>query len=129
MDINTIDGSELLYRVIKKSDSSFSMLGKLAPALFIDSRGLSVDRDGGREESEIIESFRKRFGKKDEYMSSVKISAENCIKAETYPNPVNNHRNKYHAEIHDSKEKVEISVYKAMKLASLCEVCEYKKTV
>lgn len=122
MLLDNIDDSELLYRMVKKSDPDGFINGEPTPALFIDPKGLSVDRDGERDESDIIESFRNRFDKNGGYGRAVKITAAKCRDIGTYPNPINNKKNKYHAEIHESEEIVEISLIKAMKLASACTV-------
>ena len=86
----------------------------------MDKSGASVDRDGGRSEEEIIENFKWRFRKKDDYKTSVKISAQQCRNSDTFPNPIGNHKNPYHAEIWDSEDERVISLFKAMKLAQLC---------
>lgn len=120
MDLNNIADSEILYRMVKKSDPNGFINGKPTAALFMDKSGASVDRDGGRSEEEIIENFKWRFRKKDDYKTSVKISAQQCRNSDTFPNPIGNHKNPYHAEIWDSEDERVISLFKAMKLARLC---------
>lgn len=100
MKIDEIEDCEKLYRVVRKSSPDAFINGKPTAALFIDSNGLSVDRDGDRDEKDIIDSFVTRFGKRNDYGNAVKISAGDCRKIGTYPNPINNHKNRYHAEIH-----------------------------
>lgn len=122
MNKNKIDDSEILYRVIRKSyPNTFSRTGKLLGAVFIDPKGASVERDGGRKEPDIIESLKKRF-KNNDYDCSAKITAFGCRKANTFPNPVGNQKNEYHAEIWESETQQEISLAKAMQLASLCTI-------
>lgn len=89
--------------------------------MFMDENGVSVDRDGGRLEEEIVEKFKWRFRKKEDYKTAVKISAGECRDIETFPNPVGNHSNQYHAEIWDSEDTRLISLFKAIKLAQLCK--------
>ena len=120
MDLNNIADSEILYRMVKKFDPNGFINGKPTAALFMDKSGASVDRDGGRSEEEIIENFKWRFRKKDDYKTSVKISARQCRNSDTFPNPIGNHKNPYHAEIWDSEDERVISLFKAMKLAQLC---------
>lgn len=122
MKLDEISDCEVLYRVARKSDPDGFIDGKPTAALFIDAKGASVDRDGGRKEKEIIDSFIDRFGKRDDYGNAVKIQAGICREIGTYPNPVGNNRNKYHAEIHESKEEKEISFLKALQLASRCDI-------
>lgn len=122
MDLSNIDDTEILYRVVRKSYPDGFIGGKPTAALFIDAGGVSVDRDGGRAEDIIISTFKKRFSKEDDYKTSVKINAGVCRAIGTYPNPVHNGRNKYHAEIHESATIVEITLLKAMQLASKCRI-------
>lgn len=124
MNLNQIDNSETLFRVVRKSDPNGFIDGKPTAALFIDPRGTSVDRDGGRKESEIIDSFRKRFDKRDDYDKAVKIGAGTCRAIGTYLNPIGNTRNKYHAEIWESEKEPVISLLKAIRLAAECKTVE-----
>ncbi len=121
MDLNNITDSEILYRVVKKSDPDGFIDGKPTAALFMDKSGVSVDRDGGRTEEDIIENFKWRFRKKEDYKTAVKISAGECRNIETFPNPIGNKKNQYHAEIWDSEDKQAISFFKAIRLAQLCK--------
>lgn len=121
MDLDNITDSEILYRMVKKSDPDGFINGKPTAALFMDENGASVGRDGGRTEEDIIEKFKWRFRKKDDYKTAVKISAGECRSVETFPNPIGNHKNPYHAEIWDSEEQQLISLFKAIKLAQLCK--------
>lgn len=121
MDLDNIEDSEILYRVVKRSDPDAFINGKPSAALFMDENGASVDRDGGRTEEEIVKTFKWRFRKREDYKTAVKIGAGECRSAETYPNPIGNHKNKYHAEIWDSEDKRMISFIKAIKLAQLCK--------
>lgn len=122
MDLNKIENHEVLYRVVRKSYPDAFVNGKPTAALFMDPNGASVERDGDRSESEIIDCCRKRFGKRDDYHTAVKITAGECRKVNTYPNPIHNHKNRYHAEIHDSEQSIEIELLKAMQLAAICQV-------
>lgn len=122
MDLNKIENYELLYRVVRKTYPEAFINGKPTAALFMDPGGASVERDGGRSDDEIIAISKFRFGRRDDYENVVKITAGECREVNTYPNPVNNRKNKFHAEIHDSEDVVEIELLKAMQLASLCRV-------
>lgn len=121
MDLNKIENSEVLYRVVRESNPNGFINGKPSAALFLDARGTSVERDGERDEDEIIDAFRKRFRKND-YKTSVKVTAEECRTIGTYPNPIGNKRNMYHAEVHESETEVYVSLVKAMQLATKCKV-------
>lgn len=118
MNENRIEDHEILYRVVKRSYPDAFINGKPSGALFIDSNGASVDRDGGRDEKTVVDSLKQRFRK--EYKTSVYILAAQCREAGTFPVP-NRTKNKYHGEIHESKDEVEISLLKALKLAAICQ--------
>ena len=122
MDLHKIEDNEMLYRVVRKSYPDSFIDGKPTAALFIDSKGVSVDRDGGRTEDQIVNSFKDRFERYDDFGHAVKISAGTCRKIGTYPNPVGNKKNKYHAEIHEAENEVQISFLKAIKLANECQI-------
>ncbi len=117
MDLERIDDSEILYRTVRESYPNAFINGKPTAAIFISNGGTSVDRDGGRDESVIIEQCKWRF---KDYKSTVKISAKQCRDAGTFLNPEKTKRNPYHAGIYDSKAEDEVSFSKAMMLASLC---------
>lgn len=124
MDLNKIENNEILYRVVRNSYPDAFVNGKPTAALFMDSCGASVERDGGRSEEVIVTVCRSRFGRREDYKTAVKITAGECRSVNTYPNPVNNHKNKHHAEIHDSEQTVEIGLLKAMQLAAMCREVE-----
>lgn len=126
MDLNVIEEHETLYRVVRNSYPNAFINNQPTAALFMDPEGASVERDGERAERDIIIQCRKRFGKRDDYKTTVKLTAGECVSVGTYPNPIHNHKNKFHAEIHDSDSVVEICLLKAMQLAALCrEVPRY----
>ena len=93
MELDKIKDSEILYRVVRKSDPDGFVDGKPTAALFMDKKGTSVDRDGGRAEQKIIEKFKWRFRKSNDYKTAVKISAGECRSVNTYPNPIGNNVN------------------------------------
>ena len=67
MELDKIEDSELLYRVVRESDPVGFVDGKPTAPLFMDKKGASVDRDGERTEQEIIEKFKWRFRKNSYY--------------------------------------------------------------
>ena len=126
MERNIIEDHEILYRVVRNSYPDAFINNQPTAALFMDPNGASVERDGERAEKDIIRKCKQRFGKYGDYKTAVKITAGECIGAGTYPNPIHNNSNIYHAEIHDSDSVVEICLLKAIRLAKLCrEVSQY----
>ncbi|MCZ9892874.1 hypothetical protein OFR29_11365 [Brachyspira hyodysenteriae] len=108
---------EILYRKIYPASIFWdNEHNRPSSAAYKDKKGLSVDRLGDREENEVIDSFIKRFGD-DKVKSVVKVSVGICKQLELYPIDKPSFNNKYHAEIHDSKTRIEISQSKAKKLA------------
>lgn len=67
MDLNKIEDYEFLYRVVRNSYPDAFVNGKPTAALFMDSDGASVERDGGRSEEVIVAACRSRFGRRDDY--------------------------------------------------------------
>ena len=116
MNKDAIEDNEMLYRAVRKSYPDGFKNGKATPALFLDPDGASVDRDGERDESVIIDILKNRF---KNYNTAVKIQAGTCREIGTYPIPKPT-KNKYHAEIHESETEVEISLLKATQLALSC---------
>lgn len=118
MDKDVIENHEILYRTVKKSYPDAFINNMPSPALFMDESGLSVDRDGGREENKIIEKFKARF--KDDYGGAVSVRASECRTIGTQPIAKPSKSNKYHAEIHESEDVVKISQLKALRLSQIC---------
>lgn len=123
MDFEMIHDEEMLYRAVKKSYVNPFVDGRPSPALFIDKSGLSVSRDGGRMDEDINQFFSEKFKDKEgnvDFLASLKISAENCRNAGTYPKPKPSTRDEYHAEIHESESVKVLSFPKAALLSRLC---------
>lgn len=98
-----ITDSETLYKAIKITVPNQWDIIKNQPtsAAFKDSKGLSVDRDGGRKVEVIISIFRKRF----ELKAVISLTAKDCRDSNTIPIAKPIQDNPFHAEIHSSSEK------------------------
>lgn len=117
-----IEPSEKLYRmVLRKPDYWKKENGKPTSAVFKDSSGCSVDRDGQRPAQLIIDAFNSRFGS-EKLKAIVCIEAAKCIEIGTYLLSCPTPDNEYHAEIHDSNSQKQIRSSKARKLAKSCNV-------
>ena len=90
-----IDDSEYLYRAFHFLEWSFKDNRPSSRLFYSRNSSLSVDRDGGRVDSEIIENFRQR----DKYKSCglVKHTARFYRECETEPIPDPETGNDYHA--------------------------------
>lgn len=121
MNPNYIDDDEILYRFNRKSYPDTWLNGRPTAALFIDPKGLSIERDGGRIEEEIVKKSKERF-RRDPLSGIAKIFARICREINTCPKAIGNRRNKYHGEIHESDSEIEISLLKAKMLSDKCDV-------
>lgn len=118
----TFASDEKLYRGlpsfwIKEDDS-------VSSAAFKDSFGVSVDRDGGREEQKCINTM---VGTLPQIVGIGRLTCGDVNDCNAYTKYLPVEGNEYHSEIHDSAERVQIkSSSKSRKLASKCRIV-YKK--
>ncbi len=120
----TIGRSEILYRVVKRSrPDTLDEHGKPTSALFKDDNGVSVDRDGGRSEPEVVDRFKNFFGQR--FKGLVRVGADVCIDNNmAVISDVG-----YHAEIFDDFQKTPLSQLKALILADSCEVVTFENNI
>ena len=139
MNLDWIDDEELLYRAVL-SNSSLSQLDRnslITPTLFMDAKGVSVDRDGDRPEEECVDCFRRRFSRTTtqtngksirSYQGTVRLNAHQCRAVAAFPRPAvgNPKHNPYHAHIcnSDCDTDFEISILKATQLLNMCSIVE-----
>lgn len=130
MDMNYINDDEQLYRFNRRSYPDTWLNGKPTAALFIDPKGLSVQRDGNRPENIIIKNNKRRF-RNDPLSGIVKVTALTCRRIKTYPKAIHNFKDKYHGEIHNSEDNtdIEITLKKAVMLADSCYIVYYKPPI
>lgn len=124
-----------VYRRVK-SKPIFMKEGRPSSALFKDSKGVSVDRDGGRKISDIIadeerlhslhikglsdEEIRERG---EELKAIIELSALQCdsVAVCVIPDPITG-KNDYHALLQKSKSEIQLSKSQAKALAKLSTV-------
>ena len=117
----------MLYRVIKRSQpDTIDNDGRPTSALFKQENGVSVDRDGERDEQDIIGTFKDRFGKR--YKGLVRVGADICIDNNMAVIPEIS-SNIYHAEIFENIERDPLGQLKALILADKSEVVTYEPEV
>ena len=108
-----INDDEILYRAIKPFPNWWdSENNRPTSAAFKDSRGVSVDRQGTRNEPEAITAF-----KKFELKAVVSITAKECRNFDTHPIYKPEPGNEYHSEIHGSLTEIQLTASQAKKLS------------
>ena len=120
----TIGRSEILYRVIKRSQpDTIDEHGKPTSALFKDDNGVSVDRDGGRSEPEVVDRFKNSFGQR--FKGLVRVGSDVCIDNNMAVIPDNG----YHAQIFDDFQKTPLSQLNALILADSCGIVTFENNI
>jgi len=118
-----IPDKEYLYRGVIMQPNFWNFeRNRPSSAVFKDSSGVSVDREGKRNEND-IESYLK---KNNTLRAIVKIKTGDCRVLDTYPkyNPVVkwNLFNPFHSLILGSKSKIKISSGKAKRISNKIEI-------
>lgn len=116
------EDNEVLFRCVKGSNPVLwdDEYDRPTSAVFKDSKGLSVDRDGKRDKKDIIKSFNNKF---DNIKAIVSVNAGYCkgLPVHLKYKPTDN---KYHSEIHESENEITIKYKKLKKLSEDC-IIEY----
>jgi len=107
---SAVADTETLYRAVRSWPKYWKENGGLSPAAFKDSRGLSVDRNGDRNEEKVIHDFRKR--KFDGTLISV--GAKECLRPKPKKWP-------YHVLVLNSQNEIVISDEKCDKLRQIAK--------
>lgn len=114
-----IADSETLYRAIYPYPKFWKIKNqKVSSAAFKSESGLSVDRDGDRQEIEVIQDFRNRNFRGN----LIYIGAIKCREIGTHLISSSSMFNPYHAEIHDSESTKVISDEKCELLSQHAQV-------
>ena len=109
-----IQDNEILYRAIHPNFWNYEE-DRPTSALFKDSKGVSVDRDGNRNEDEAIEFLlaeRRNYG-------TGKLNAGQTGDVGTYLKPDKTPKNDFHALIFETETKIQLSNGKAKKLSRM----------
>lgn len=124
-----------IYRRVKNKPV-FMKDGRLSSALFKDSKGVSVDRDAGRELGDIIideERLHSLYNagltddeikeKGEGLKAIIELTSEQCdsVKACVIPDPIYG-ENEYHALLQKSETEVQLSKSQAKSLAKLATI-------
>ena len=117
---NKVQNNELLYRAVKRSKPGWLDYGKPTSAMFRDSNGISVDRDGGRKESVVVDSQKLAFGKR--LKGIARVGADKCYDAGATVEPAPSVENEYHANIWLDGSDKKKEMLQAYKIAQAAEV-------
>lgn len=112
-----IQDNEILYRAIHPSFWNYEE-DRPTSALFKDRKGVSVDRDGNRNENEVINfllNSRKNFG-------AGKLNAGQTRNIGTYLKPDKIPDNDFHALILESDTRILLSNRKAKELSRMINI-------
>lgn len=120
LDDSFSNNDEKLFRAIIPIDAFWDEeKNRPTSGAFKDNKGLSVDRQGNRNNKEAVLSLLKTK-RQDSKIVSIKV--QTCKLIPVYPiyKPLKD--NIYHSEIHDSQEKVGISGSKCKQLSQNVEL-------
>lgn len=123
-----ISRDEKLYRVIKRSKPEWLIDNNtVTPALFKDPEGISVDRDGGRDESDVILCIENSFGGRAKAIG--RIDSKICFElgAKLKADPLDD--NEYHALIFLDMNDENHRNVQALQLADSCKLIHHFENV
>lgn len=104
--------------------------GNISSALFKDDSGVSVDRDGRREENIVFEALYSNLVDKkgvSRLNAIVRINASACFERELFINPEPSENNRYHAAIYENQLHEPISSINAANLANRAELVDDRR--
>ena len=119
---NTFKLTEKLYRAVyppEVADLYWKKDGSISSAAFADPKGLSVDRQGNRDEGDVIDHMRQQF---NGHILSIYVKTCESIGAVVRYLP--SKQNCYHSEIHGSQDTVLLSKAQRRYLASHARICD-----
>ncbi|MCR5685466.1 MAG: hypothetical protein K6G81_08640 [Lachnospiraceae bacterium] len=115
------ESNEKLYRAVYPPDIMpiyWKGNGEISSAVFIDKKGVSVERSGSRPEEEVIVNMRISF-----YDAIVSLLAGDCTACGAVLKYLPTKRSKYHSEIHGSEERILLSQSQCKHLAKSAKLC------
>ena len=121
IDKLNVHDDEILYRSISEEIYATCMNGVSSAVYKSKDGGVSVDREGCRNVSEIFASF-LLIRPKTKAMAQIKTL--DCRNLDTLVVPLPLLENIYHAEIHDSTDNIKVSDSKAKKLSRKSKLIE-----
>lgn len=123
-----IEKKENLYRAVKRSKpDTLDAKNKATSALFKGEKGISVDRDMGRVETEVIDALRKRF--KARCKAIVTFPARVCKDYGILIIPTPSQENAFHAELYDGEDRNELTSVQCLILADTSTTIYYDNEI
>ena len=116
MPDNDFDDEEFLFRWVIDINWDYEA-DRPSSATFKDSKGVSVDRQYGRDSEECVTFLQ---GGRD-FKAVCAVSSFDIKQCLAYPKYLPIDSNPYHSEIHDDKDRVDIRKSKARNLSRKCE--------
>lgn len=122
MDIE-VKENENLYRAVKRSNPDYIIgKNKVSSAMFKDESGVSVSRDGGRSEKEVISSFKDSPFWSKRLKAIGRITNKDCQDVNVYVIEDPSQNDKYHSLIFGDKNKNNITNIQALRLSDKCAI-------
>lgn len=119
-----VSPDELLHRAIMPDPKFWdNKSNRVTSALFKDSLGVSVDRNAGRNDAQIKQSFLKKFKAKN-LKGEARIMTMCCLchSCRVKPDPTHN---SHHALILGQDDSISLTGGQAKRLAKTCTIIEY----
>lgn len=114
------DTYERLYRAVYPPDVMplfWKENGELSSAVFKDKNGLSVERDGGRNQNTVIDNMRLYF-----FGYIISVIYKDCDDCNAVVKYLPTNRSKYHSEIHGSNNVKLLSQSQCKHLARVANI-------
>ena len=117
---NTFSENELLYRAVYPPEIN-QMFWKdeqhVSSAVFLDKKGVSVERGDNRPEEEVVEDMKKSF-----IGRIISVTVRLCMEINTKVVYKPTKRSLYHSEIHGSDKHIVLSPMQRRYLSSHCKL-------
>lgn len=117
---NTFSENELLYRAVYPPEIN-QMFWKdeqhVSSAVFLDKKGVSVERGDNRSEEEVVEDMKKSF-----IGRIISVTVRLCMEINTKVVYKPTKRSLYHSEIHGSDKHIVLSPMQRRYLSSHCKL-------
>lgn len=130
MDDKIVSDTEYLYRAVKIRDELYLDAGrKPTSAMFKDDKGVSVIRDGGRDEQTVTKSFTdsKLWSKRLKALGKVYTAECKSFGAFIVEDPST--QDIHHSLIFGDEEKSPLSNIQSLKIARSCKIVYYDVTM